>query len=200
MNDVQVMVYGAYGSAPSRTVTTDSSGRFQINDLAPRPYVMRASAPGYVQAPDESGNPWELKFIRPGETVLLTMVKGGVITGTVLNAQGDPLVAASVRVFRVRDSLGRRIPQEVSYTMPRLTDDRGIYRVYGLRPGSYLVMVGGGVSVGTFNPYEGEAPTYYPSSTRDTAMEVSVRSGEESTGIDIRYRSERGHSISGTHN
>ena len=31
-----------------------------------------------------------------------------------------------------------------------------------------------------------DAPTYYPSATRDTAAEVSLRGGEESSGIDIR--------------
>jgi hypothetical protein len=46
--------------------------------------------------------------------------------------------------------------------------------------------------------YDGDAPTYYPSSTRDTAAEVTVVSGGEATGIDIRYRGERGHAVSGT--
>jgi hypothetical protein len=45
--------------------------------------------------------------------------------------------------------------------------------------------------------YEGNAPTYYPSSTRDTAVEVAVRAGDEVSNIDIRYRGERGHAVSG---
>ena len=43
---------------------------------------------------------------------------------------------------------------------------------------------------------EFDAPTYAPSSTVDTAAEIQVRTGEETT-VDIRYRSEPGHSISG---
>ena len=42
-----------------------------------------------------------------------------------------------------------------------------------------------------FNPYDSDVPTYSPSSTRDNAAEVSVRSGEE-TNADIRYRGEPG--------
>ena len=48
-----------------------------------------------------------------------------------------------------------------------------------------------------FNPYDFDAPTYAPSSTRDNAAEVRVTSGEE-TNVDIRYRGEPGYIISGT--
>ena len=41
-------------------------------------------------------------------------------------------------------------------------------------------------------------PTYAPSSTLDTAAEIVVRAGEEVAGVDIRYRGESGHTISGT--
>src|SRR5262249_3078634 len=50
----------------------------------------------------------------------------------------------------------------------------------------------------TGSPYEGDVPTYYPSSTRDTAAEIAVTSGSEATGVDIRYRGERGRVVSGT--
>ena len=46
--------------------------------------------------------------------------------------------------------------------------------------------------------YDGDAPTYYPSATRDGAMEVQVQAGQEVTDIDIRHRGERGHAVSGT--
>ena len=80
------------------------------------------------------------------------------------------------------------------------TDDRGIYRIYGLTPGFYQVAAGGrqgrGFALGG-SVYNSDAPTYFPSSTIDTAVEVTVRAGDEVTGIDIRYRDHRGHSISG---
>ncbi len=40
-------------------------------------------------------------------------------------------------------------------------------------------------------------PVYHPSSPRDTAAELTLRNGEEMTGVDIRYRAERGLVISG---
>jgi hypothetical protein len=80
------------------------------------------------------------------------------------------------------------------------SDDRGIYRIYGLRPGQYVVNAGGasgqfGLSVSS--GFDLDAPTYYPSATRDTAIPIDVRSGEETTGIDIKYLGAEGHRISG---
>src|SRR5215471_6790942 len=79
------------------------------------------------------------------------------------------------------------------------TDDRGVYRMYGLAPGTYVVAAGGGrVSGYGVNPFATDAPTFAPSSTRDTAAEIVVNAGEESSGVDIRYRDEPGHIVSGS--
>lgn len=198
--DIAVYLYSSSGAISPRSALTDASGRFQFQNLPHGFYGVRASPPAYVELPDESRSPWEGRPIRTGDYVQLTLVKGGVITGTVLNGQGEPLVAAYVRAIRVRDSRGRRLPLEFGYSgVPRITDDRGVYRLYGLQPGSYIVIAGGNTPFFSLvNPYESDAPTYYPSSTRDTAVEVAVRAGEESTGVDIRYRHERGYTISGT--
>jgi hypothetical protein len=125
-------------------------------------------------------------------------MKGGVITGTVMSGSGEALVQIGVRAILVRDANGQP-PKYSSYQL-EMTDDRGIYRLYGLLPGLYVVSAGG---LGTFinyttNAYETDAPTYAPSSTRDTAAEISVRTGEETSGVDIRYRGEPGRVVSGT--
>ena len=82
----------------------------------------------------------------------------------------------------------------------KTTDDRGIYRIYGLPAGNYLVWAGGPTYNPGVDPYDTDVPTYAPSSTRDTATEITVRSGEETTNVDIRYRGEPGHIVSGTVN
>ena len=67
-----------------------------------------------------------------------------------------------------------------------MTDDRGIYRAYGLQPGVYIVSIDSG---------DGLQPSarHYPSATRDTATEINVRSGEEVSGVDIPSRRPRTH-------
>ena len=174
---------------------TDEQGNFRAEDLANGAYVISAMVPGFVSTYDET----EPQYYRVGDSVTLTMTKGGVITGTVTNSLGEPVVAARVRAIRVREIDGRP-SRTFSFASERATDDRGIYRLYGLRSGAYIVVVTGQTMFGFGPPslYEGNAPTYYPSSTRDTAVEVTVRTGDEASNIDIRYRGERGHAVSGT--
>jgi len=123
-------------------------------------------------------------------------VKGGVIAGTVTSIEGQPVVNVAVRAFRIRDQEGNKV-RSPGFAQPRLTDDRGYYRLYGLQPGTYVVSAGGqGQYLGAVNPYAKDAPTYSPASTRDTAAEVLVHSDQEATA-DIRYRGEPGRTISG---
>jgi len=191
-----------------RPVISDADGNFDLTSLRPGAYSVSASSPGYVLSDQGSK-----AFYRPGDTATLTLVKGGVITGRVTNSSGEPLVGALVRAIRVREAndkpararadLGSQINESLEMTLgPFKTDDRGIYRIYGLAPGYYQVAAGGrsaqGFSLGMGNAYDGDAPTYYPSSTIETASEVSVLAGGEAANIDIRYRAHRGHSIGGT--
>ena len=177
----------------SRTVNTDEEGRFRFNDLPRGNYAISTRPPGYVVEP-----PSEPRFYRPGDEVSFTAIKGGVITGAVTNSLGEPLIEARIRPIRVRDATGRPVRQSMNEGQT-ITDDRGHYRLYGLRPGVYIVLAGGrGFSFSTASPYQKDVPTYYPSSTRDTAAEVIVASGQEITGVDIRYRGDRGSAISGT--
>jgi len=200
MPDAVVYVYRAYARVPGppKSVTTDSEGKFQAVDLAPGLYTVNASLPGFVTTQDAVVGSGEPKFYRPGDSVNISLLKGGVITGTVRDANGEPVVAVAVRAVRLRDANARPLSRAFSYSQPWMTDDRGIYRIFGLEPGTYIVKAGGGFDFsGIPNAYDSDAPTFYPSSTRDTATEVQVRSGEEATGTDIRYRGERGRTISG---
>lgn len=177
---------------------TDREGAFQVSGLEQNlSYYVRASKPAYTRprpAPGATADP----TYRAGDSVTLTLIKGGVITGTVTNAAGEPLVGILVgaqMVTRARN--GRRVP---GFSYERVTDDRGVYRLYGLAAGSYLVRAGGSGmrhSSSNVDPYDMDVPTFAPYSTRDDAAEISVRDGEETTGVDIRYRGEQGRVVSG---
>jgi hypothetical protein len=82
-----------------------------------------------------------------------------------------------------------------------MTDDRGVYRVYGLPSGTYVVSADGGADTRSLrmslNGFANDLPTYAPSSSREDAAEISVRTGEEISNVNIRYRGERGSTISG---
>ena len=184
---------GASDRAPA--VTIDEAGNFRISGLASGFYTLRAFLEGYWQVNESTNdNPAEGLY-RPGDVVTIKMIKGGVITGRVTNSRGEPVVAVMVQALHVATPDGA--PAREDYPNGRQTDDRGIYRIFGLKPGTYVVRVGGR---GTYRPlpYESYAPTYHPSSSRDEATLVTVRSGEEASGINIQFRAERGHQLSGT--
>lgn len=184
--------------AQSRGAPVDSNGNFKVEGLDAGVYFVSCNLPGFVTAPP--GSPDEpRRYYHTGDSVTLTLIKGGVITGTVTTTTNTPVVAASVRAFRLRDANGKPDPGALQ-PRERPTDDRGVYRFYGLPPGSYVISVGGSgryYGGGSVSPYENDAPTYAPSATRDTAMEVVVHSGEEITA-DIQYRGDPGQVISGT--
>lgn len=199
-SSVFLSVLGSMVPSPPRAGLTDSSGRFEFRNLPSGAYSIQPNVPGYVRlrSPEEEAEPRERTYNRIGDNVNVTMAKGGAITGTVTDAAGRPVVATRVRVLRVRDATGKPM-RATTFLRDVVTDDRGVYRAWGLEPGSYLVSAGNNSQF--FNiqiPLSEEAPTYYPSATRDGATEVSVRYGEEQSGIDIRQRSERGRRLSGT--
>ncbi|HWC76087.1 MAG TPA: carboxypeptidase-like regulatory domain-containing protein, partial [Blastocatellia bacterium] len=191
--------FSALGSM--RTALTDETGAFVIGDIRPGAYTLLATIPGFVTEAQATGKPI---YYRQNDSATIHLVKGGVITGSVTSQSGEPIVGIRVRAIALRDLNGRplRFSNVTVAQMVRdwKTDDRGIYRIFGLEAASYVVSAGGrGVtSFGSFDLYDTDAPTFYPSATRDTAVEVKVRTGEEATGIDIRFRETKGPTISGT--
>jgi len=189
---INARAIGSFNAA--RTTTSDTEGNFRFAALEPALYTISGFSPAYVTLPPEGDTP---PYYRVGDSVRLELVKGGVITGTVTNAAGEPVAGIRVRAFKVRDAKGK-VQRTQFGAGERTTDDRGIYRLYGVSPGTYLVSAGGTTNQSyQFNPFETDVAIFAPSATRDTATEYSVRSGEETTA-DIRYRSDPGHTISGS--
>ncbi|HET6976337.1 MAG TPA: carboxypeptidase-like regulatory domain-containing protein [Pyrinomonadaceae bacterium] len=176
--------FGPLGTVPM--ATTDSEGKFDLSGLEPTTYQLFTRLGAYTPQRDENTpNSYHI-----GDTVRLVLVKGGVITGTVTTQNGEPVVGVRVRATTIPNG---EIAQE------RITDDRGVYRIYGLPTGKYVVWAGGGGGANTStDPFDADVPTYSPSSTRDTANEVSVQTGDETTNVDIRYRGDTGHAVTGT--
>jgi protocatechuate 3,4-dioxygenase beta subunit len=191
--------------------SADDDGFFEFEGLAPASYAISASAPGFITPPVEGEN--GAGVYRAGDVANITLVRGGVITGKVMNASGNPLTGVGVNAIRVGGLDGEDDDPVVFQGFGRAwrTDDRGVYRIYGLVPGSYIIQAGQtgqtgqtgqfggpqGARLNFLSPFSEDAPTYYPSSARDVATPVSVRAGEEVMGIDISYRGDKGRVVSG---
>jgi len=181
------------GGRGGQRTTTDGEGHFRVQGLDGGIYRISAGAPGYVTQQADTAAP----AFRPGDNAEITLIKGGVISGNVTNIAGEPVVNISMHVYRIRDGEGKGVERPSFVTQPKFTDDRGYYRIYGIPPGTYVVAAGGpGQYFGLANPFANDAMTYAPSSTRDTAAEIVLRSNQEATA-DIRYRNEPAHVVSG---
>jgi hypothetical protein len=190
-------VVNLFGVASQRiwipSATTDAEGNFKFTGLAPAPYYISARAPGYVADRNSASGSHRI-----GDQLTINLVRGGVITGRVTDAYGEPLVEAQVTPRKIRDLEGRSTRQSMeAYRLTRLTDDRGVYRLYGLEPGVYVVFISGGHDQESGGGVELRTLIYHPSSTREAASEITVRGGEEAPGVDIRIRPQRGYTISG---
>jgi protocatechuate 3,4-dioxygenase beta subunit len=128
----------------SRSTTTDSQGRFEFVSLPAGRYSLNVTKPGHVNisygqtrpGPGRPGTPIQLSEGQRFEA-RLQIPRGSVITGTILDEQGEAIPGTPVRVLRHVTQNGLRTLQQAGSGS---TDDRGIYRVYGLQPGEYLVL------------------------------------------------------------
>jgi hypothetical protein len=98
--------------------------------------------------------------------------KGGVVTGRIVDEVGEPVLEAVVRVIQQRWVGGRKraIPSGTAQT-----NDLGVYRVFGLPPGEYIVGVNAQAGRMPFAASASTeyAPVYYPG-TSDLAMARTV--------------------------
>jgi protocatechuate 3,4-dioxygenase beta subunit len=124
-----------------RTTTTDDHGRFSFTAVAAGRYSLSASKPGHIAGvygqarPGRPGTPIQ---IADGEKfdAQLQITRGGVLTGTVLDEAGEAVPGTQVRAMRFVMQNGQRTLQQAGNGS---TDDRGIYRIFGLQPGEYVI-------------------------------------------------------------
>lgn len=129
----------------SRTTMTDDKGNFEITDLPAGEFTLRANKPGYLEAiygqkrpgSGRPGTPLSLKDAQHLEKIDLSIPKGGVITGTIVDDVGEPAFGVQVRAMRYAFRNGERSLVSAGFST---TDDRGIYRIPTLVPGDYVVM------------------------------------------------------------
>jgi hypothetical protein len=160
----------------------DESGRFQITGVAAGSYRVSAIAPGYVTPGDNlfdfrDGQTLSVAEGEKIENVDIEIKRGGVIAGRVTDSQGRPVIEEGVTLIKLdRNNKPQDFhPFSPDYNMSR-TDDRGVYRIYGLPEGRYLVSAGHGRV----------ARVYYLRATSESAAKViEVSEGSEANNIDI---------------
>jgi len=124
-----------------RVTVTDNAGHFAFVGLPAGRFTLTATRPGYVTVSygaRRPGRPGVPIAVGDGQRidVTMTIVRGAVITGTIVDPYGRPM--PSVRVEALLATTGGGSGGS-SNTGVSTTDDRGVYRIYGLAPGTYHV-------------------------------------------------------------
>ena len=146
-----ILLLGGGGLVIPRQSTTTDDGQFMFAALPPGRFTLQAWRSGFVR--DMYGNkrpgfgPGSAIVVAEGAHVAITMkmTRAAAISGTVL---GLPSTVAGLRVmpfqFQRVDGERRLLPSFVGGVSPvaggaAVVDDRGVYRLYGLPPGDYVV-------------------------------------------------------------
>ncbi len=131
---------------PQSRQLTDGKGRFAFTNLpAGENYTLTASRFGYFDGAygraAESNAPGALLTLTDGQWVSdarIALWRPASVGGTVTDESGEPIVNVHVRAIAQRRVAGQSHLVAAAATM---TDDRGRYRIGGLRPGRFYVSV-----------------------------------------------------------
>jgi hypothetical protein len=159
---------------------TNAKGEFSIAPLPPGDCSVNAEHIGFVPAPPS--DTYSLSSGTHKEGLKLTLTPTGAIAGRVVDADGEPVQGATISVGSGGNNSGSAT-----------SDDKGQFRIGGLRPGKYRVKATPQSlpfppevrSDGTQEQHN--AGTYYPDSVNEkTAQRLEVKAGAEVSGVDIR--------------
>ena len=184
--------------------TTDAEGQFSVANLRAGTYYVWPFIPAFVIA--EAGGSFpqgKTVVVEDGETadgIDFTLSRGAVITGRVSDSAGRPIVDERIRVNPVDQNLERLVSSIYPNINDLRTDDRGIYRIFGLPAGKYKVSIGDEFAAFTSTRGRRFFPrTFHPDVTDEAkAAFVEVKEGDEAANVDITVaRSMNGFSASG---
>jgi hypothetical protein len=156
----------------TRSVRTDLNGAFELPALAPGAWLIVATRRGFAPTRYEKG-PVRVD----DETVAAVNIRlrrFGAISGTVVDENDVGL--------QEHDVVAYRNSRPLVLVARAKTDDRGVYRLEGLEPGTYIVRTAGG-------PYD--EGSYLPTFSRETAAlqesrPVVVEYDGEAANVDVR--------------
>ncbi len=189
----------------SYSAVTDAEGHFVIADVDPGKYRVDAERTGYVRlqygakTASSPGTVLTLAKAQKMKGIDLKLTPQAVITGRVLDEDGDPLQNVGIQIMRLVYSRGKKqwAPMNGSNT-----NDLGEYRLFGLAAGRYILSAnyrqGNFVEASKGAARDTYAPTYYPNSpSPDSAARIDVTPGAQIRGMDIRLQKTKTVQISG---
>ena len=171
-------------SANALRAAADAEGKFRLTGVPAGTYTLAVTG-AYVIRDSDRAKAVTVKEGQETGGIDLTLERGGVITGRVSDSGGQPLIGARVSSHAPRAS-NPRLNIVIPYNSAE-TDDRGVYRLYGLPAGRYTVSLTPRLPPGAAREAGGSASvTFYPGVTDESKAEaVEVKAGGEVENVDI---------------
>ena len=204
----RVVLLPAEGMLQSHSSVTDIQGEFTFKNIPAGVYQVVVDSPGNLYGfphRDQKRKPTEVTVDGTSSAeVVVRADHGGAITGKISYPDGEPAVGAQINVF-VKE--GQRWSHAPIIPNSSQTDDRGIYRIYSLQPGEYVVSVieqsliieeresGSMQTVGnkSLNPY-----FYADASNFKGARIIQVEAGREVSNVNITLAERATYKVAGT--
>ena len=192
-------------------LTNLDAGRYEVAAFAPSlvgvPKSTEATPPDDEKKPaneddaepthnksDEAASDARKITLEDGEKVDdvdFTFARGGVITGRVTYEDGSPAIGVVMQLNEMQGNKKTYRAMNMEFDSSSIkTDDRGIYRIYGLPDGRYKVSAAGrgGASMQVLSANRYRRRTFYPNVTDEaSAGIIEVANGSEVRDIDIKF-------------
>jgi hypothetical protein len=132
-----VLIAGSGQTREQYEGVTDEAGQFKIQDVEPGTYLAQLQRSGYATS-GKANRESRIKVIGGQDTkeLVFHMLEAGVITGKIIDLDGDPLRSVSVAATA---SSGRATTRNPGHMGNGASNDLGEYRIADLPPGKYIV-------------------------------------------------------------
>jgi protocatechuate 3,4-dioxygenase beta subunit len=200
---------GPFGGSPQGySGTSEADGSFRFEAVEPGDYTLMGERSGFLRT--EYGAKYAMGAgqtitLRPSQQLTglgLALIKQAVISGRIVDDDGDPVGAATVQALRQFWTRGK------SHYFPygnANSDDQGQFRIFNLQPGKYYLVTSKmnfpGANDAPASPNKPDlrpVRTFYPDAlTRDSAAPITVRAGQDASGMDIHLRSSQTYHVRG---
>jgi len=129
-----------------RVALTDSEGRYTVVGLPAGTYQVQVTKPAYLSMYYGARRPVIAQGlpvkVEPGQKVTgidVKLQRGSVVTGVVIGTDGEPAPGARIQLFQRTMTDGEPRLSSAPATGQVMTDDHGMFRLFGIRPGSYAI-------------------------------------------------------------
>jgi protocatechuate 3,4-dioxygenase beta subunit len=176
------------------TATSDQEGHFKVTGIQPGRYRLFVERTGYLEVDGKHRRSTGIMLsFESGQELkdqVLRMLPSAIITGRVVDEEGDPMPDVEIAVLRRKRSAGR---MRFEPNGSAQTNDLGEFRIGGLFPGKYYVSASPLPSFQSIVPPPKNAedpsappadlsyvPTLYPNATdRAQASTIELHAGDD---------------------